>query len=243
VLSARAARFLEAALVRWGGTDHVGEPAQMRRAPRGVAGRAAIVSEPNGVAAALGGLASADGRFTRPAEVADGFIGHRGDIDRGQITRAPQARQVDGVIAVSLDALAGLLGQQGRGDDPTAGASVGQITSAPVATRRRFIDKDQVWGLGWHLPTEVITIGLPRAKGAEVDHLSGVILGDIGHRNRFFMDIHSDVQRARLAHGPPPSFCVSRMVSCTMRLWLLASSPAMEPGVSLRIGSHYVYAA
>jgi hypothetical protein len=28
-----------------------------------------------------------------------------------------------------------------------------------------------------------------------------VIFADIGHRNRFLMDIHSDVQRARLVHG------------------------------------------
>jgi hypothetical protein len=108
---------------------------------------------------------------------------------------------LDSVTTVSLDAIASLFGNQGRGDDPADVASFGKITIEPGATRPRFIDKDQVLGLGWPLSNELINIGLPGADGAEVDDLSVVVFGDVGYGNRVFMDIHSDVQRARLVHG------------------------------------------
>jgi hypothetical protein len=201
VRSDRAAVCLEDNRWSGGGTDDVGEPPQMSRAPRGVACIAAIVSEQQGVETARGGLEIADGIFTSPAEVADGFIFHRGDIDGGEITRAHQAGQLDGVTTVSLDAVAGLCGNQGRGNDPADVASFDKITIEPVVTRPRFIDKDQVLGLGWHLAHALLNSGLPGADGAEVDHLRIVICGDIGHGDGVFVDIQSAVKRARVVHG------------------------------------------
>jgi hypothetical protein len=32
-----------------------------------------------------------------------------------------------------------------------------------------------------------------------------MVLGDVGDRTRLFVDISSDIQRARLVHGCPPS--------------------------------------
>jgi hypothetical protein len=43
------------------------------------------LAEQQGVEAALGGLEIGDGVFTRPTEVADGFVFHRRDIDGGEI--------------------------------------------------------------------------------------------------------------------------------------------------------------
>jgi hypothetical protein len=106
-----------------------------------------------------------------------------------------------GVTTVSLDAIASLFGNQGRGDDPAVMALFRQITLEPGATRPRFIDKDQVLGRGLHLSNELINIGLPGADRAEGDDLGVVVFGNVGYGNRVFMDIHSDVQRARLAHG------------------------------------------
>jgi hypothetical protein len=166
-----------------------------------VACLAEIVSEPPGVETELSGLEIADGLVTRPAEVADGVIIHRGDLDGGASTRAPQAGQVDGVTTGSRDASAGLLGNQARGDDPAAVASVGEITREPVATRPCCRDKDPVLGLGWHLSNALINSGLPGADGAAVDHLNVVIVGDIGHAEGVVVDIQSNGTRARLVHG------------------------------------------
>jgi hypothetical protein len=44
------------------------------------------VPEQQGFETALGGLEITDGVFTRPAEVADGFVLHRRDIDGGEVT-------------------------------------------------------------------------------------------------------------------------------------------------------------
>ena len=66
----------------------------MSRAPRGAAGIAPIVAEPQGLEAELGGLELANGLFTGAGEVAEGFLVRRGAIDGGQITGAQQAGQV-----------------------------------------------------------------------------------------------------------------------------------------------------
>jgi hypothetical protein len=58
-----------------------------------------------------------------------------------------------------------------------------------------------MFGLGWHLPDEVIDITLASANGAEEGGLGAVILRHISHGNRILVDIHSDVKRARLVHG------------------------------------------
>ena len=108
---------------------------------------------------------------------------------------------MDGVTTGSLDPIARLVGNQGRGDDPAVMALLRQITLEPVATRPRFIDKGQGLGLGGHLSKELIKSGRPGAEGAEVDDLSVVVFGDVGYGHRVLMNIHSDVQRARLAHG------------------------------------------
>ena len=84
-LGDRADIFLEAELLSGGGTDDLGEPPQMSRAPRGVACIADIVSEQQGVEPELGGLEIADGSFTRAAEIPNGFIFDLGHIDGGEI--------------------------------------------------------------------------------------------------------------------------------------------------------------
>jgi hypothetical protein len=48
---------------------------------------------------------------------------------------------------------------------------------------------------------ELINVDLPGADGAEVDDLSVVCFGDIGHGDGRCMDIQSDRERARRGHG------------------------------------------
>ena len=110
--------FLEDNLLGRGRTDHLAEPAQVGRAPGGPACIADIMSQQKGFQPKLGRLEIPDGVFTRPAQVADRFIFDLGNIDGGQITRAHQPGQLDGVTAVGFDPVARLFRNQRGGDDP-----------------------------------------------------------------------------------------------------------------------------
>jgi len=105
------------------------------------------------------------------------------------------------ITTVGFDAVTGLLGNQRRGHAPTAASFFRQIAVEPVATWARFIDQDQVFRLGLELADEMIEVGLSRADGAQVADFSAVVFGDVSDSNRFLMDIHADVTRARLCHG------------------------------------------
>jgi hypothetical protein len=67
--------------------------------------------------------------------------------------------------------------------------------------RRSPLAYDEVVGLGLECSDEVVDGGLSCPEGAEVGDLSPVILSDIGNSDRLLMDIHTDVERARLGHG------------------------------------------
>jgi hypothetical protein len=84
----RADIFLKDHVLSGGGTDHLREPPEMGRAPGGTAGIADIVPEQEGFETELGRLEVPEGIFAGAAEIANGFIFHRGNIDRGEITRA-----------------------------------------------------------------------------------------------------------------------------------------------------------
>jgi hypothetical protein len=167
--------------LRRGGTDHFREPSEMGRAPCGPARITDVVSEQDGFEAELGVFEIADGICTRPAEVANRFVFHRGDIDRGKITRARQAGQLHGVPAVGFDAVAGLLRDQGGGDDPAVIAFFGEIPVEPVATRAGFVDEDEVFGFRLHLADQLIDVTLTRADGPKIHDLGAMSLSHVSH--------------------------------------------------------------
>lgn len=197
----RADVFLADTRLRRGGTDPFGAPAQMGWAPRGSARLADVLPEPEGCAAARGGREIPPGLFTGAGEITHGFIVHRGDLDACAITRAHQASQWHGVPTVGLDAVAGRLGHERGRDDPAGLAFFRAIAGEPVAPGSRCIDEDQGRGFCLSRAHELIHVALPSANAAQVEDLSVVIVGDIGHHNRCRMDIHADVQRARLGQG------------------------------------------
>ena len=172
----RADVFLEDDLLRRGGTDDLAEPAEVGRAPGGPARIADIVPQEKGFEPELRGLEIADGIFTRPAQVTNGFIFDLGHIDRGEVPRAHQAGQLDGVTAVGFDPIAGLFGDQRGRDDPADMAFFGQIAIEPVPTGAGFIDKDEMFAFGLQLPDELIDVTLSGTDGAEGDDLGVVIL-------------------------------------------------------------------
>ena len=51
------------------------------------------------------------------------------------------------------------------------------------------------------LPNKFIEVALARADGAKIDDGGVAVFGGIGHCDEFCMDIHSDVERARLWQG------------------------------------------
>ena len=66
-------------------TDHRREPSEVGRAPICPAHVPGILSQQKGFETELGIFEIADGIFTRAAEVADGFVFHRRDLDGGEI--------------------------------------------------------------------------------------------------------------------------------------------------------------
>jgi hypothetical protein len=179
-------------------TDDLREPSEMGWVPGGPARVADIVSEQEGVETTLGGLKIADGIFTRPGEIPHGFVFLLGNRDQGEITGAPQAGPLHRVTAVGFDAVAGLFRHEGGRHHPAVMASFCEIPVEPVATGIGCIDKDQMLSLGWHLADEVVNVTWPCADGTTGGALGSVLLSDGGHGDGRFMDISSDVKRARL---------------------------------------------
>ena len=106
---------------RWG-TAHRREPSVVGRAPMGPAHLTDSLSQQNSFQTARGVCESAEGLFTRPGEIAHGCSFDGGDIDGGASTGAGHAGEWHRLPAVGVDAVAGLLGSQGGGDDPAVGA-------------------------------------------------------------------------------------------------------------------------
>jgi len=149
------------------GTDRLAEPPQVGRAPGGPARIPHIRPQQNRFAPKLGGFESADGICTGPAQVTNGVVLHPGDVDRGQVTRAPQPGQFDGISPVGCDPIPGLCGEQGGSDNPTDRAFLSARALEPIATRPCFRDKDQMLAFGRHVPDELVDIALARPNGAE----------------------------------------------------------------------------
>jgi hypothetical protein len=159
------------------------------------------VSAQEGVEAELGVFELADGLFTRPAEVANRFVFHRGDIDRGKSTRARQAGPWHGVPAVGVAAVAGLLREQGGGDDPAVIAFLGEIPGESGATRAGFVDEDEVCGVRWHRAEQWIDVTLTRADGPKIYDLGAMSLSHVSHSDCVLVNIHANEACARWRHG------------------------------------------
>jgi hypothetical protein len=69
-------------------------------------------------------------------------------------------------------------------------------------TRRAcLIDKEEMCTCGLPRPDELIEVTLACTDGAKGDDFGMGFLGDVCHGNRLFMDIQSDIKRARLWPG------------------------------------------
>jgi hypothetical protein len=152
VLGHGADVFLRDDWLGWRGTDDLAEPPEVSRTPGGPACIPDVLSQEKRFEAKLRGLEIVDSIFTRPAPVTNRFILHLGHVDRGEVPRAHQAGQFDGVSAVGFDPVARLFGNQGGGDDPADIAFFQQVAIEPVAAGARFIDEDELLTLRLQLP-------------------------------------------------------------------------------------------
>jgi len=91
-----------------------------------------------------------------------------------------------------------LVRNQGRGHDPTDVAFIHQGAREPGAAGAGFVDEDTLRTLRPQGPEQRVNIALPCADRAEGDDLRTMGLGDIGDRHGLLMDIHANVERARL---------------------------------------------
>jgi hypothetical protein len=139
------------------------------RAPGGPTRRADIVPSREGFETQLRLLQSPQGIFTRPAEVADGFIVDGGDIDGGEVPRAHEPGELQGVPTVGFDPVDRPVGNQGGRDDPADVAFFGQIAIEPIPAWASFVDKDEVFGLRLQLPNQRIKVTLSGVDGPQGD--------------------------------------------------------------------------
>jgi len=136
-----------------------------------------------------------------PTQVADRFIVEGRARDRGEVPGAHEPGELPGVAPVGFDPVTRLFGNSGGRDHPADRVFFRQIPLEPIPTRAGFIDKDQVFGLRLELPHQGVDVTLSGAKGPQGDDLGVMIFGNVGHSDRLFVHIHSDVQRARLVQG------------------------------------------
>jgi hypothetical protein len=139
--------------------------------------------------------------FTCAAQVAHGFVFDLWDIDRREIPRAHQPCPLDGITTISFDAITRLFRNQGGGHDPAAVAFFREIAVEPITTRASFVDEDEVCVFRLQIADKLVDIPLAGPDSAEGDDCGVVFFDDVGNGDRFFMDIQSDVERARLCHG------------------------------------------
>jgi hypothetical protein len=192
---------LQDAVLRRCGADDCRKPPEVGRAPMCPAHVTAILSQHKGCETDLGVFAIADGIFTRPGESPDGFLFPLRDRDHGEITRAGEPGQWQGVAAVGCDPIAWCVGEQRGCHHPAGVAFLRQRAGEPGATGTGCVDEEQMCGLRWHLAYELIDGTRAGANSSERGCLSTMSLGDIGDSNRVFVDIHSDKECARLGHG------------------------------------------
>jgi len=96
-------RFLTGDVLSRGGADHCREPPEVGRAPICPAHVTDILSQQKGFETELGIFEIANGIFTRPGEIPDGFIFPLGARDHRELTRAGEPGQWSGVSAVGVD--------------------------------------------------------------------------------------------------------------------------------------------
>jgi hypothetical protein len=239
-LGARSAVFLEHQLRGGRGTAPRAEPPPGRGPPGGPPRSAQSLPPQQRFAPARGGCAVAAGLFPGPAPGPNGGGRHLRDGDRGQVPRAPQPGQGDGIAPVGVAPLPWFWGAHCGRANPAEMAVGCARAGEPIATRPGCRATAQRGAFGRPGPDAVGDIARARPDGAESAHRSGVVWSHGGNGTRRFMDSHADGERARRWHGCPP-----RSWRCcgSMGRWLPAREPTVAPEGSLSLRKSFCLGA
>jgi hypothetical protein len=105
-----------------------------------------------------------------------------------------------GIPVVDFDAGPSLVRDQGGSHDLTDKAFYSEIAVELRITRVDFVDKGEVLALDLESPNQFVEITLAGADRSQIEYPAAVFMSDMRDSNRIFMDIQSNVKRARLAH-------------------------------------------
>lgn len=158
-------------------------------------------AEQEGLQAELCVLEGQARRITRATEIPDRFILDGGHVDARQITRAQQPRECDGIAAVGLYLVAGLLGDERRGHHPAVESLSGQVAIQAVAARPGFIGKHQRRRFRLEPPNQFGEIRLAGADRADIHGRIGALSLGVRDRDGILVDIQTDEEWRRLRHG------------------------------------------
>jgi hypothetical protein len=149
----------------------------------------------------LGGLESEAGGVAGTGQIPDGFVLNARDVDRGEVSRTQQARDLDRVSAVVLDLVARLLGDHGRCDDLAGEPLAGEVPMEGVPARAGLVGEDEIGGLGVEPSDQLVDVGLAGADGADEVGRIGSLPVRVRDGDRILVDVQADEKKRRLFHG------------------------------------------
>jgi hypothetical protein len=108
---------------------------------------------------------------------------------------------VNSVLPVGLDTVSTFLRNKRRGNDNAFQAFAFQITIEAVTARTGFVGEYEFVAFRLKAPDHLVYIASSSTDRPQIDHICLAILGDISHRDGFFVNVKADEYCARLCHG------------------------------------------
>jgi len=208
--------FLEDDLLGRCRADDRCEPSQVCLAPVRRAAVADVEAQEQGFETRLGSLQITHCILSCATKIPYRLVFEPGYINGGQIARAHEAGQLNGIASVGLDTVSRFAGDQRRSDHVTLIAFLGEVPIETVPAGTSFIDEDELLRLGLQPADELVDIPLAGTDATDKYHLGTAIVGRIGDRDKILMTDQTDEKRAILLHVRPP--WLRLMVRTIMRL-------------------------
>jgi hypothetical protein len=129
----------------------------------------------------------------RAHEIADRFVVDGRHVHAGEIARAEQAREFDGVAAIGLHLVAGLFRNQRRRHDLTGETLLGQIAMQHVAAGTGLVREHEVRCFRLQASNQFVEVRLPRPERPhEHRGVGGLALG-VRDGDGIFVDVETDI--------------------------------------------------
>src|SRR5207245_372075 len=125
----------------------------------------------------------------------------RTTVAGGEVTGGQESGELHRIAPVGLDAVAGLSGNERRGDDQAGDATTGEVAVQNVAARPRLVRDDETVGLLLEPADEPVDVGRAGADAADVGDVGAAVLRNVGDRDGVLVNIETDEQRDGCLHG------------------------------------------